>query len=393
MGNCMNTINMTETPSIVFTRYLYLKDEVTLSLLIALLEKNNGALYWAYELYYSGFKEYLFHHLWRIYYDFYYTLNPSFHFYFLKKYNEWRKTSNTEEKTLIVALIVSDLLIRPHNFDVFMLRQCHIYALDKFIVDSKTSFYDILLSEDYLRIYDYIAERKGHGKSCNELLITASEFFSYKGLSINCTQAEKKWLKAVQTSGIDEHIVLIAWIIHLFSQLHGLPMGRNLYMQIEPHELVVYETIFQNEETKYSAYKILPLAYLFPIDEDHYLSLFQLERNKIIMDDPDGLRKKYYYHWEYYASFSPIWLERIRKFRGKQNHSKKSVEFENDNYMEEFYNKYGYEPDEQPKEIQDYSMQDIHEKRSWCDYFTAHSKHCVYIPPIDILNSMKNVMY
>jgi len=197
----------------------------------------------------------------------------------------------------------------------------------------------------------------------------------------------------VQTSGIDDHIVLIAWIIHWFSQLHGLPMGRNLYMQIEPHELVVYETIFQNEETKYSAHKILPLAYLYPIDEEHYLSLFQLQRNKIIMDDPDGLRKKYYYHWEYYASFSPIWLERIRSYRGKQNHSKKTVEFENDDYMEEFYNKYGYEPDEQTKEIQDYSIQEICEKRSWCDYFTAHSKHCVYIPPIDILNSMKNVMY
>jgi hypothetical protein len=61
--------------------------------------------------------------------------------------------------------------------------------------------------------------------------------------------------------------------------------------------------------------------------------------------------------------------------------------------MEEFYNKYGYEPDEQLKEIQDYSIQEICEKRSWSDYFMGHSKNCVYIPPSDILSSMKNVMY
>ena len=45
-----------EFETLVYTRYLYAVLEVKQSLLIALLEKQlDEALFWAYELYYSGF--------------------------------------------------------------------------------------------------------------------------------------------------------------------------------------------------------------------------------------------------------------------------------------------------------------------------------------------------
>ena len=71
---------------IVFTRYLYLKDEVTISLLVNILQKNDDAIFWAYELYYSGFKHELFDFIWKIYYDFFATLNPDFGAYLFKKH-------------------------------------------------------------------------------------------------------------------------------------------------------------------------------------------------------------------------------------------------------------------------------------------------------------------
>ena len=37
--------------NLVFTRYLYLKDEVKLSLLVSILNKSDDAIFWAYELY------------------------------------------------------------------------------------------------------------------------------------------------------------------------------------------------------------------------------------------------------------------------------------------------------------------------------------------------------
>jgi len=70
--------------TIVFTRYLYLKDEVKIALLSCILEKKEDAIFWGYELYYSGFPEEFFKYMWKIYYDYFATLNPSFEMYFMK---------------------------------------------------------------------------------------------------------------------------------------------------------------------------------------------------------------------------------------------------------------------------------------------------------------------
>jgi hypothetical protein len=35
---------------LVFTRYLYIKDEVKIALLISILNKSDDAIFWAYEL-------------------------------------------------------------------------------------------------------------------------------------------------------------------------------------------------------------------------------------------------------------------------------------------------------------------------------------------------------
>ena len=65
-------------PEITFTRYLYLKDEVYLSLLVSILNKSDDAVFWAYEIYYSGLQEELLDFIWKIYYVFFATLNQSF---------------------------------------------------------------------------------------------------------------------------------------------------------------------------------------------------------------------------------------------------------------------------------------------------------------------------
>ena len=76
----MNTENNME--HFCFTRYLYIKVEVKQSLLLSLLEHNyDEALFWVYELYYSGFESEVFEYLNTIYEDFYQIKNPN-----LKKY-------------------------------------------------------------------------------------------------------------------------------------------------------------------------------------------------------------------------------------------------------------------------------------------------------------------
>ena len=57
-------------------------------------------------------------------------------------------------------------------------------------------------------------------------------------------------------------------------------------------------------------------------------------------------------HWLFYASKTPIWEHRILQYNGTINNEKKTVEFENHELLEEFFEKYGFEPDEQTIEIQ-----------------------------------------
>ena len=396
MGSCQTipphfALNM-ESP-IIFTRYLYLKDEVLLSLLVSLLNKKDAAIYWAYELYYSGFEEELFQYLWKIYYDFYYTLNPSFQEYFAKKYTEWAKITSKDRKRSVV-FIIGNLLIRPHNLDVFMLRQSIIYTKDE-PPSAKTSLTQLLESKDYLQIAFFIFERKSDYNSIQILKETIA-YFLKNGLKMDTEKTVKKWKKNAGFLQIDESIQLLAFIIHHFSLLSQEKMGKKLYISVEQHNIVSYETIFKSATTNNMAYKILPLAYIYAIDEDNYLSLFQLDRNKILMDDPTGLQKIYWYHWEYYASFSPIWFNRIRKCKGKRNDETKRIDFpecEETDWPEEFYSQFGYEPDEQKREIQEKSIQSIAKQRTWTQFYDEHGKNGIYKPTTDILSEMKFVIY
>ena len=73
----------------------------------------------------------------------------------------------------------------------------------------------------------------------------------------------------------------------------------------------------------------------------------------------------YLNNWEYHASFSPIWFERYKQFGGFIDYTKHRLVFKDDDKMEEFYTKYGYEPDEQPVSVQEKSIMEIKCVRNW----------------------------
>lgn len=107
---------MSKVHDFIFTRYLYEKEEVEIHLLLSLLyKKQEDALFWAYELFYSGFEKELLCYLLKIYYYFYACLNPNFENFLIKKIKEFHKNPNK-----IIASIVQNLIIRPFNMDVFL---------------------------------------------------------------------------------------------------------------------------------------------------------------------------------------------------------------------------------------------------------------------------------
>jgi len=135
MSKNSNQENKRIGSDLVFTRYLYVKDEVRVSLLVSILNKSDDAIFWAYELYYSGFKIELLNLIWKIYYDFFATLNPTFEQYFLKKHKEIleeiKKDDEKEVNNILISSLIQDLLYRPFNTDVFLLRN----VVDSFEMD------------------------------------------------------------------------------------------------------------------------------------------------------------------------------------------------------------------------------------------------------------------
>lgn len=150
------------TKQLVFTRYLYSKEQVYHSLIIALLEKAlDEALFWTYELYFSRFQEELYTFIESIYDMFYKLSNPSG----LKKciekfYNKWRK--NPQQHHLFGSMI-RNLLCRPYNVNQFMetFKDVKCWPYDPSIKQSK--FICINMNPEDIKIYETVKEESGRG--------------------------------------------------------------------------------------------------------------------------------------------------------------------------------------------------------------------------------------
>ena len=80
------------------TRYLYFLDECLYSLMFSLIRAQksslNEVIFWAGEIYYSGFKDVLWEHIWKIYYDFYAIKYPKYE----KKINKLSREPDSLKK-------------------------------------------------------------------------------------------------------------------------------------------------------------------------------------------------------------------------------------------------------------------------------------------------------
>ena len=92
-------------------------------------------------------------------------------------------------------------------------------------------------------------------------------------------------------------------------------------------------------------YRILPAVC-------KYWLLEPPENPTILPEDKVNELRDFIDHWLFYASRTPVWAHRIHQYQGKVETESKTVIFETDDLAEEFYAKYGYEPEEQCIEVQ-----------------------------------------
>ena len=361
---------------LVFTRYLYVKEEVEIGLLVSILNKSDDAVFWAFELYYSGFKNELFELIWKIYYDFFATLNPAYEAYLLKKHKEFISL----DETRLVSSIIQDLLFRPFNTDVFLLRNvcsqfeidCNYHQDTEKITDMQSSRKNLehwIQTNDYRSLGEWIL-------NINKDTIDIIDIYNHCLDIFELTKPKlvKEFTAAIKFTtntklNIDKNIILLAKIIQLFSKKHNLKKGKSIYINVEPEDIIPYETIIGTDELKH--YRILEKACICGINDLEHLSLFKLKRNNY------NLKERYWYHWLYYASFSPIWLERIQQYGGIIDYTNKTVLFDEDNdeLMQEFYYLYGLEPDEQKQCVQNKSIITIQKKYNWKWFYNTYKKN------------------
>ena len=163
-------------------------------------------------------------------------------------------------------------------------------------------------------------------------------------------------------------------IFTCFAVIGQLKMGKNVYYTLNMLDITDYQT---KESIAGKGYHLLAQVCKYNIDTNKCSSLFALGRHRI------NLKEAYCYHWEYYASFSPIWKERLTEYRGESIHETRKIRFENDDLFEEFYEKYGLEPDEQKKETQEKSIQDIVKVTSWTEVYSKYKLNGVLNNSID----------
>ena len=225
---------MTTTIQPVFTRYLYELHQVEYSLQCSLLDKcREEALYWAYELYHSGFQYEVWQWVLNLHIEFYEEYNPKVKIMLDKYYTEWKETNNP----LLIGTVVGTLAIkksRPEHSDVDK----------KFIV---------LYREDR----------------------------------------------------------------HKTQEVQG--KARNYLKQVTQYKI--------RQEAKDLAKNICNVS-------------------------PEIVREAYLgMDWLYYCAGTPVWESRIREGRGVVDDLGKRVAFESDDDLEAFYERWGFEPDEQCAEM------------------------------------------
>ena len=357
------------------TRYLYARDEVELSLIVSLLEKKDimECYFWAFELYYSGYD--ISQLVWKIFYDFYFHYNSNLEVFIHNKLNKWRENNDYTN----IAYIIQNLFRSKISHIVFTLRQKILHENYNFHFKAKRGrppnwlnkydkkFIPLIISISNSEYYNIafnlynLFEKNDYDNNFSYLIfVEIMKYFSkdhdhnhYCSIN-NFTDNElnddvKKYWK-LRNYKDDKHY-LLSMIIHLMTNENN---NNKKNISVIPRDKHLEWINNIESEQIYPVYKTLKSKKLYNIN--NLISCFQLVRNSFY--DNDKLSLKFINNfWELYAFNTPCWNKRFTEFNAYiDNKNINKVIFDNDNNLENFYDKYGYEPDEQINEIQNTSI-------------------------------------
>ena len=111
----------------ILTRYLYNKEYVEYSLFLSLLERDKEeALFWTYELYFSGFKKETMYLMWKFYFTLYSAFYVNLETQLYEKTNMWLDDMSNDK---IIGNIVINVASREPCIDLY----CMMYDMLPYI--------------------------------------------------------------------------------------------------------------------------------------------------------------------------------------------------------------------------------------------------------------------
>lgn len=395
------------TDNIIFTRYLYIADDVYQALATNILHNNaDKALFWAAELLHSGLVSGLVHTLWTTYFNYYFSLNPEFYNYLLKQTNRIRNadtdTASGADAVAATYDTINNLLIRPFNLDVLLACACASEQQPVYFdtAEPAEALRDTNITTVVLAIMDKNKENIGHvaytdAFDAMEDINRIMDGTESVGLAIAPTNRKK--ICAVLTSynklrngaakrgdDLDRYtsieMVRVAIVVLIASYAHKLKTGKKTFAPVASAEP-------RRTKTRHD----LPAKTNGGADDGranmllHHVLEFSMSDETSFCDEQEPTTSDtlaadeatvdtYRSHWEYHAARAPIWRKRIQAYGGTLDDEHRTVRFDDDDQLEAFYTEYDLEPDEQPFDVVNRNLA-IGKRRKTADEFCDMLSH------------------
>jgi len=373
---------------VILTRYLYLFDEVGLSFISSILKAQSidEVYFWITELYLSGLTDQSWELIWFVYYDFYYILNPHFESFISKK------SAIGDLKSILS--VTKNLFKMTSSSKVFLTRQYnnHIKEITHIFKGKKPNWLASIPSK-YHGLFRFIDKKLYHFAVSSlpdtveiDLLQAIQTYFKLTDEQLMLFQSGFNFDNTTPLHDDPDHVEHASSSYTYKNYLHKLwaiicllmfyPDNINMFTTNKKKIYIAYSDTeyveiikHHNEPVPLDKYnnpqinKTLEFKRLYAIDP--LCSSFQLLREEV----PD-INSCYCYHWEYYASFCPLWAERFNQYDVTVDNDAAKIIFNNDDQMEEFYSQFGYEPDEQTKETENKRMIKM-TPHSWKEWYES----------------------
>lgn len=283
-----------------------------------------------------------------IYKMFYSTNNANVGRYISRKVNEYR---SSKDKRLLADVAVNLRNLEPNYFSYTINYYGTISNFPTTIYKFKSwmdrypqnmrNLLGAIIAKDHKNIGYYLAQSlqfNGYENTKTAML----DFGAENGVDINDGIEDVLDLHSLlELSSIVSRLVSSGDMSH---RAHFLRSDKNLVKNMDHH--------FTKKSEKY---------YLKLSERRLYATHSYLPPGNYSRYTVESLRNACWYSWEYYAYESVAWNKRFSAYKGRQNHDRAEILWIDDDHQEAFYdNDNAMDFDEQPLEVQQMSLHDIH---------------------------------